>query len=77
MDIFLLSCLIPMVKGMRALQGCNRLPTYRILHTDAIHIWISVGSESDERRPTEDSRRPIGIIERLVNGGFNLQMNLR
>ena len=59
---------------MRAIQGCNRLPTYESPHTDAIRMWTSVGSESDERRPTEDSSRPIGMIGRLVNVSFNLQM---
>ena len=62
---------------MRAIQRSNRLPTYGSPHTDALRMWASVGSESDERPPTEDSRRPMGMIGRLVNGSFNLQMNLQ
>ena len=76
-DTFLLSCLIPTVERMRAIQGCYRLPTYGSPQTDAIHMWTSVGSETTERRPTEDSNHPIIMIERLVNGSFNLRKHLR
>ena len=62
---------------MRAIQGSHRLPTYGSPHTDAIRMWTSVGSETTERRPTEDSNHPIITIERLVNGCSNLRMNLR
>ena len=61
---------------MRPIQGCHRLPTYGSPHADAIRMWTSVGSEIDERRPPEDSSRLIGMTGRLVNGNFNLQMNL-
>ena len=61
---------------MRAIQGCIRLPTYGSPHTDAFRMWSSVGPESDVRRPKENSFRSMGMIGRLVNGRFNLQMNL-
>ena len=62
-DIFLLACLIPTVTGTRAIQECHRLPTYGSSHADAIRMWTSVASESEERQPTEDSSPPMCTTE--------------
>ena len=77
MDISLLSCLIPTVERLRAIQGCRRLPTYGSPHTDAIRMWTSVGSETTERRPTEESNHPIILIGQLIMIGATFDSNLR
>ena len=50
--------------------------TFGSPHTDAIRMWTSVGSETTERRPTEDSNHPIILIGQLMIGA-NFDSNLR
>ena len=51
---------------VEGLRDAIAMPTFGSQHTDAIRMWTSVGSETTERRPTEDSNHPIILIGRLI-----------
>ena len=62
---------------VEGLRDAIAMPTFGSPHTDAIRMWTFVGSETTERRPTEDSNHPIILIGRLIMIGATFGSNLR
>ena len=62
---------------VEGLRDAIAMPTFGSPHTDGICMWTSVGSETTERRPTEDSNHPIILIGRLIMIGATLDSDLR
>ena len=62
---------------VEGLRDAIAMPTFGSPHADAIRMWTSVGSETTERRLTEDCNHPIILIGRLIMIGATFDSNLR